>query len=135
MRIQSVLITSLTLALSLGTLTPFGAGAQTLPSTPANQLRLFDLFKQGKALIDAGKYDEAVEIYRQALSFDGKNARIFSAVGYIRTQQGAFPDAIAAYRQAIAIDPRDANFYYAVAFCYANMNDYGNAIRNYEQAI
>ena len=95
MRTQPILIAGLVLSLGLGAFAPLRVTAQARPvlPSPANALQLYELFKRGKALIDAGKYDAALQIYQQAQPLDPKNARIVSAIGFIQAQQGAYKES------------------------------------------
>ena len=58
-----------------------------------------------RALMTAGRCDEAVAAFRSALALEPENAALFCDLGYACTVQGKFEDAIAAYRRAIDLKP------------------------------
>ena len=94
-------------ALSGKTTTP-ALGAQTTVRATGNALQLFD---QGEQAFAAGRYQEALKFYDQALTADPKFAKAATYKGDAYYKLGDVEKAIASYRQAIAIDPRDKQAY------------------------
>lgn len=79
-----------------------------------NKDRLRELLKQGRELVDAKKYQEATQVYKQAAQLDSDNPKIFSGIAYLEASQGNYQQAAAAYQRAIDLAPNNAEFYYAL---------------------
>src|SRR5262249_46774014 len=62
-------------------------------------------FRLGDALMDQGKFDEAVAAYRCAIGLKSNYAEAHSNLGNALIAQGKLDEAIAAYRQAMGIKP------------------------------
>ncbi|HEY9750721.1 MAG TPA: tetratricopeptide repeat protein, partial [Allocoleopsis sp.] len=101
----------------------------------SNSEALSQLLKEGRKRVDAGDLSGAIAIYQQAASLDGKNAKIFSGIGYLQARQGNFPAAAAAYRQAVALDGKNTDFLYALGYSLANSGDNSGAAAAYRQAV
>jgi GlpG protein len=57
-----------------------------------------------------GRHDDAVRLYRRALSFDGKNAPLWFGLGAAYEELGQTRQARGAYDRAAGIDPANAGF-------------------------
>ncbi|MFM7447754.1 MAG: tetratricopeptide repeat protein [Leptolyngbyaceae cyanobacterium] len=56
--------------------------------------------------IKLGNFEAAVDAFREALTFDSKNANFYYGLGYSLAQVGRFSEAKAAYRQSTVFDTR-----------------------------
>ncbi len=65
----------------------------------------------GKVLQKSGRYEEAIEVYRQAIAIAPKFVGLYNNLGNALQKSGRYEEAIEVYRQAIAIDPRYAYSY------------------------
>jgi tetratricopeptide (TPR) repeat protein len=54
---------------------------------------------------DAGKLDDALKLYGNALKYDPKHVGALNNTGLILAQQGKFTDAIPYYQRALKVDP------------------------------
>ena len=64
-------------------------------------------FKLAEALADAGRVDEALASYTQALRMDPyRHASAWNNMGFLYLQAGNMDDAAQALRQAVGLDPR-----------------------------
>ena len=71
------------------------------PANPALYSNLGDLYK------DAGRQDEAMQLYRDALHNGVRSAWLYSRLGYLYLQQGNKPDAIVYFERAAQANPSD----------------------------
>jgi predicted Zn-dependent protease len=83
----------------------------------AKQQGFLDQYKAAVALIDAGRYDEALAAMR-ALD-DGTSADVINYIGYINRKQGHMAEAQMYYEAALHMQPnhRGALEYYGEWYC------------------
>ncbi|HEY9846007.1 MAG TPA: tetratricopeptide repeat protein, partial [Candidatus Caenarcaniphilales bacterium] len=99
----------------------------------ANQA-LSNLLNQGHQLVSRGSWADALQVYEQAAQLDGKNPRIFSAIGYVQARQENFEQAARAYQSAIDLEPENADFYYALGYSLGHLGDDPGAAAAYRRA-
>ena len=61
--------------------------------------------ERGNVLSELKRYDEAIEHYQQAITFDSGFAKAHNNLGSTLAQQGKFKEATAHFEKAINIDP------------------------------
>jgi Tfp pilus assembly protein PilF len=62
-----------------------------------------DFFKSAKRLIEEGKYDEALVVYKRMLEVY-EDAEVYYNIGYIKTAQEKYDEALIAFRKAVMIN-------------------------------
>ncbi len=141
---QTLLAVSVFLLGGLGTIMPQFAQAQGLvaPSIGAPASRpyqtnqqLNQLLEEGRKLVDARDFSDAIALYQQAAILEPKNPRIFSGIGYLQARQGNFPAAAAAYRQAVALAPKNAQFQYGLGYSLGKLGDNAGAAAAYLRTV
>ena len=75
-----------------------------LSEVPTDALKHYE---KGKVLSQAGKSDEAITEFNQAISIYPNLAPAYVAIGKIYLTSGRFDDAIDSLRKAIRLDPQD----------------------------
>jgi|GEM_PF-6617599 tetratricopeptide (TPR) repeat protein len=70
-----------------------------------------DYITQGKALLKAGKPDQAIAAFTAAIELNPQSATAFNNRGVAYCQQGELPKAVADFSQAIKIDPNFGKAY------------------------
>jgi len=65
-----------------------------LPLTFFAQSEIIEIVKEGIALHDAGKYDEAIVVYERALAIDKKSSLVHYEIGYAYYAKGAYKKAV-----------------------------------------
>jgi tetratricopeptide (TPR) repeat protein len=91
--------------------------------------------RMGLAHRQQGRYQEAIDAYKKAVTIDPKNARPCADMGFAYVQLERYPEAIAAYRQAITIEPNSAEAYCGIGFAYDRQQRYPEAIAAYEEYL
>ncbi len=81
-----------------------GGGGDPIPSKPAKPVD--PNFTQGKALIEAKRYQEAMPLLQQAAAKDPANADAYNLMGYATRKSGNANGSLQYYNQALAIDPK-----------------------------
>lgn len=117
--------------LTLATIAPGDAIAQTRRNNP----QLNKLLRQGRELVEAGNYRQALQVYHQAVYIDQSNPKIYSGIGYLHTLDGDYSSAAQAYEYALVLEPRSLPFQYALAFCYAQLGRNRESELAYRQAL
>ncbi|HUL73674.1 MAG TPA: tetratricopeptide repeat protein [Vicinamibacterales bacterium] len=91
----------------------WGLSAQAAPATqaapaPSDSLgQAYFLFLQGRSLEEAGKVDDAIATYRQALTLEPKAAEIHAELAGLYARQNKANESISEAQAALAIDPSD----------------------------
>src|SRR5262245_47012714 len=99
-----------------------------------NSPRVSMLEQQGWAAIKAGKSAAAVDLFREAIKLDPKNASLRLGAGTAEFQQRHDPEAKAFFEQALDIDPKLSIARIGLAQVIKRQGDLNEAIRQYEIA-
>jgi len=110
----------------------YGAGAPSSSSTTSesaaeNRLKANGYFKEGEALQEMKKYQEASQKYEEAVKIDAKYAEAWSNLGYTYRKQGQFDRAVEAYKKAIKLKPDLAEAHEYLGEAYAEMGKFDEA--------
>jgi len=88
---------------------------------------------------DRKAYEDAIPLYRTAVSLDSKNASYFKRLGDSFNAIGAFHRAIEAYRQAILLNPEEALYHAYLAYSLTLQGDYLSDVvqkrKHYSEAV
>ena len=68
-----------------------------------------DLLSKGKLLLEEKKYEDALEIFEEALKLDPKNPDLLNQKGVALRSLGRYNEAIESYTKSLEIDPKDKN--------------------------
>jgi Flp pilus assembly protein TadD len=82
-----------------------------------------------------GRYQEAIEAYKQAGKIEPEDTYICFCLGDIYGRLGRYEDAIESYKQAIRINPDYAEAHNNLGDTYGNLGYWQEAIEAYKQAI
>jgi tetratricopeptide (TPR) repeat protein len=85
-------------------------------------------FILGELYFREGKLSEAVDAYRQSISYDPNNALVWCSFGYAYLRQGNLQDARDAFLEAIRLDPRLANAHSNLGLVYFKLGQMQQAI-------
>ncbi|XWK86877.1 MAG: tetratricopeptide repeat protein [Phormidium sp.] len=89
----------------------------------------------GMVYFNQGKYQDALEIISQALSFDTVNPNLYYSLGLVLEKIGYLEEAIAAYQQLIKLSPQWIEAYHSLAKLLAETADFAQAETIYLKAI
>src|SRR5262249_271967 len=81
-----------------------GGGGDPIPAAPAKPVD--PSFAQGKALVEAKRYQEAMPYLQQAVAKNPRNADAYNLMGYATRKSGNANGSLQYYNQALAIDPK-----------------------------
>lgn len=90
---------------------------------------------KGSALIDSGRWEEAIAELDVAIQEEPGNATAYSNRGYAYSKLGQLELAIADYDKAIALDPTHAAAYTNRAIAYLELGKYAQARTDCDKAI
>jgi tetratricopeptide (TPR) repeat protein len=84
---------------------------------------------------EAGKWNDAVEAFKQSIRIEPDNANTHYNLGVAYGKLGMYKEAIEAYKQAIRIKPDYAEAHHNLGVAYAGSGMYKEAIEAYKQAL
>ncbi|MCX5633376.1 MAG: tetratricopeptide repeat protein [Phycisphaerae bacterium] len=82
-----------------------------------------------------GRYQEAIEAYKQAIRIKPDFAEAYLCLGATYGKLGRYQDEIESYKQAIRIKPDYADAHYNLGVSYGELGRYQDEIESYKQAI
>ncbi len=83
----------------------------------------------------AGKLEEAITAYREALNANPELSQAHCNLGLIFNQQHDYAKALIEFRKALAIDPKDAITYNGIGAALRAQKDMEGAIKNWKTAV
>ena len=90
----------------------------------------------GNALMDAKRYNEAIDAYDKALALDPKNVPVLVDQGTCYRGIGKFDKAVELYRKALKIDPKFPNGHRNLAVVLAyDLNNTKEGIKEFQQYL
>jgi len=92
-------------------------------------------FQVGYCYGELGRYQDAVEAYKQAIRIKPDYAMAHNNLGFAYLNLGRNQDAIEACKQAIRIKPDLAMAHYNLGVAYGKLGRWQKAIKSYKQAI
>ena len=102
----------------------------------------YSYYERAEELNQAGQYEQAIEIYHQALTKDAKNATLLNNLAVLHYKKGDLKTAANRFEESLKLAPSDgairenlANIYIALARDCKKRGDYVNAKRVYERTL
>jgi Flp pilus assembly protein TadD len=111
-------------------------GPPTLPEKGALAQKM--LYEQGKSLLRAGRYQQAVKTFRRAIAADPKGkgaANCYLGLGSALGELRRFAEAVEAYHRVVALRPDDPEAYRALAIGQEDARRLREAQQSLEQAL
>jgi DNA-binding transcriptional MerR regulator len=105
-------------------------------TTSARARTAYDIYVQASALDeDPSTYDQAEELYGQAIRLDPSLAIAYTNLGNIRFRRGDEPGAERLYRRAIEIDSHQPEAHYNLGYVMLEHGDARRATEYFERAL
>ena len=92
-------------------------------------------FARAMALLQHGRFAEAIPIYQAILRHEPKNIGALNLLGVSLMQAGRLEDAAGAIKRALAIDPDQGPAHYNLGTILHSLGRYEEAVSHFEQAI
>ncbi len=89
----------------------------------------------GIALVDAGRLEEAMKSYREAVASDPGYALAHFNLGIALARAGRYVEAVEAYRGALAFRPHDVDARYNLGIALASMGRLEEAIAEFQETL
>ncbi len=113
-----------------------GAIAQYREILEADKTHLAALHQLAQIAESQGKFGEAIERYRKAISLDSNPPFwVYRHLGFALDREGQLDEAIVAYRKALGLNPEDVSTYALLGQVQAKVGDIDGAISSYQQQI
>ena len=93
------------------------------------------LFSQALKLHEAGRLDEAEQVYRQILETAPQNPDVINLLGLIAQSKGLHEEAAALFTQALKISPDFAPYYFNLGLSFLNLKQLHQAEDMFLQAL
>ncbi|HEX7317089.1 MAG TPA: tetratricopeptide repeat protein [Pyrinomonadaceae bacterium] len=93
------------------------------------------LVEEGKRHADAGRWDDAISVYKQAVAADPRDAEAYIGLGDAYMSSGNYQEGFAAYRQATAVAPRNADAFCSLGAAFNDMGQHGEAFKPFVTAL
>jgi tetratricopeptide (TPR) repeat protein len=93
-----------------------------------------DLLGRAKAAADARRWDDAAELYRQAIAASPDSGFLYRDLAAVEQRAGQSANALEHYRKAVDIDPGDARSIAGIAAILESQGDVVGALSSYERA-
>ena len=106
--------------------------ARALACAPANILACRNL---GAALVEHGKLDEAVTLYKRALEIKLDSAETHDSLGDALDKKGELNEAMEQYRIALAINPAYADAHYNLGNALVKCGNLEEAVAHYRKVL
>jgi tetratricopeptide (TPR) repeat protein len=94
------------------------------------------LFKKAEQAFKEGKLEEAIEAYKNLITFYPKNYNLHYNLGVVYLKKGDYLNAAKEFEEVISLNKRDTDAYYNLGIIYENfLNDKKRAIEFYKQYL
>jgi len=81
------------------------------------------MYKKASAKVDAGKYDDAIDILEDIVDDNPKNADAWNLLGYSHRKLGEYDDALEYYEKALKLKPNHVGANEYLGELYLEMKD------------
>jgi hypothetical protein len=111
------------------------AEATNQPAVTEKQLSAGEYFERAFQHSVAGRYDDAIRDYTEAIHLNPQYAFAYNNRGFIYATKLNFDHAIADFTEVIRLNSQDASTYVGRGLAYAFKKDYDRAIADFTEAI
>ena len=93
-----------------------------------------DIYKEGKAQLDAKHYDEAEAAFRQLLAAEESSSKGYEGLALVEIARKSYDKALQNANKAVELNGESAGAHYALGLAYAYREDFRNAVPSLEKA-
>jgi tetratricopeptide (TPR) repeat protein len=111
------------------------ADTPPLLDTPSHLATSNSQFRAGNHHYKAGKYEEALEAYKDSIRLNPNNMEAHNGLGQCYARMEDWEAAADAYKQALRINPDNANVHCNLGEAYQAREQFQDALEAYKQAI
>lgn len=119
-KLRPLMACLLAISLPLAAGTP--ARAAGLDPAPASKPRNAD-FDRGRALVEQGKYRDAIPVLQRAVAAEPGNADAFNLLGFATRKSGDAPGSLQYYNKALSLDPKHIGAHEYIGEAYLMLGD------------
>ena len=101
----------------------------------SNEAKASELNNQGYELAEAGRWQEAIPYYQEALRLNPRNVLSLTNMGNALQALGRLPEGLTYQEKALAVDPNNALAWANKAVILSGLNRRPEAIRCYERSL
>jgi tetratricopeptide (TPR) repeat protein/2-polyprenyl-3-methyl-5-hydroxy-6-metoxy-1,4-benzoquinol methylase len=111
-----------------------GRSGQRVPLSSAAD-KAAELYNKATMLKTGGRFDEAIEGYREALSIRPTFAEAHNSLGNALADQGRLDEAVSSYNQALSVNPAYAEAHSNLATVLLDQGKHQEAVASFRRAI
>ena len=132
-RTLAVVVTAVALtACSSSSSSTEASATQTVDQRRAQAQRDFD---KAQELTNAGQFEDAINLYKEAVTLDPKHLLAWYYLGVLCNHQSRYAEAVEAWRVAADLDNTDPRAYFALGLQYQELGILEDAAECYERAL
>ncbi len=94
-----------------------------------------DIYKEGKAQLDAKHYDEAEAKFRQLLAAEESSSKAYEGLALVEIARKSYDKALQNAKKAVELNGESASAHYAMGLAHAYRQDFRNAAPSLEKAV
>ena len=94
-----------------------------------------DIYKEGKAQLDAKHYDEAEAKFRQLLAAEESSSKGYEGLALVEIARKSYGEALQNAKKAVELNGESAGAHYALGLAHAYRQDFTNAASSLETAV
>jgi tetratricopeptide (TPR) repeat protein len=94
-----------------------------------------DIYKEGRAQLDAKHYDEAETEFRRLLAAKESSSKGYEGLALVEIARRSYDKALANAKKAVELNGESAGAHYALGLTYAYRQDFPNAAPSLEKAL
>ena len=100
-----------------------------------NDNSAYSYYRKGNVMISVGRFDAAVEAFKQAVKLDPEDVDYYHSLSYAYSKTGELELSLEYANRAILLDKTSSYSYFRKAWALQEMEKYGEAITSYEKCI
>ena len=100
-----------------------------------NDNSAYSYYRKGNVMISVGRFDAAVEAFKQAVKLDPEDVDYYHSLSYAYSKTGELELSLEYANRAILLDKTSSYSYFRKAWAFQEMEKYGEAITSYEKCI